>query len=260
MVDVFEEVEEQLRSARYQTIVRRGWPYLVGAVVLALAVTATVWVMREQGLRAAASASETYQQGLEALNTGDGAAAEKLFAEIAASGPPAYKALALMHQGSLRAGDGKTAEALARFEQAAEVAKDPIVADAARLKAAYIAFDTASLADIEKRLEPLAEAGRPYSALAREALAMKRMASGKTAEARQAFALLAISPDTGQDLQTRANVAMGVIDAGQAGGVAPAVAAAAALPRSAVPPLTPPAPQGAPPAQGAAPSPPAGAQ
>lgn len=259
MVDVFEEVEEQLRSARYQTIFKKGWPFVAGAAVAALLVTLAVWGVREQQRSAQAKASESYQQGLDALAKGDKATAEAAFAGIAKSGPPAYKAMALMQQAGLRSADKKTAEAVALLDQAAGVAKDPTVADAARLKAVYNLFDTAPLAEIEKRLEPLTKTGRPYIALAREALAMKRMVSGQTAAARQALSTLAISPDANEGLQTRVNIAMGVIDAGQAATLPAAAKAAAALPPSAaLPPPAPPAgPQSAAPA--GAQSPPPGA-
>ncbi|HTI66490.1 MAG TPA: hypothetical protein VL460_02965 [Caulobacteraceae bacterium] len=255
MVDVFEEVEEQLRSARYQTIFRKGWPFVAGVFVAGVLVTLVVWAVNQQRLAAAARASETYQQALDAMARNDKAAAEKDFAEVAKSGPPAYKALALMQQAGLRSTDGKTAQAVALLDQAAAAATDPVVADAARLKAVYVAFDTASLADIEKRVDPLAKPGRPYSALAREALAMKRLSVGQTGPARQALSLLTISPDAGQGLQARANIAMGVIDAGQG----KSLPAAAALPPSPVPPAPPPgaAPQDA---ASAAPSPTGAAQ
>ena len=256
MVDVFEEVEEQLRSARYQTIIRKGWPFVAGALVAGVLVTLAVWGFNQQKLNAAAKASATYQLGLDALGKNDKAGAEARFAEVAKSGPPIYKALAMMQQAGLRTNDRKTAEAVVLLDQAAGLAKDPIVADAARLKAAYAAFDTATLADIEKRLQPLTEAGRPYAALAREALAMKRFASGQSGPAKSALQLLAISPDAGEGLQARANIAMGLIDAGQGKNLPAAAAAAAALPPSAaLPPAPPPGVDPAAPPAGAPASP-----
>lgn len=252
MADVFEEVEEQLRSARYQSLIKKGWPYLVAVVVIAVIAYGGYWFVRDQQRTASAKASETYQLGLEAVDRGDRPAAEKNFAAVAKSGPPAYRAAALMQQAAFLTTDRKPAQAVALFDQAAGLAKDPVIADAARLKAAYAIFDTASLAELEKRLTPLSAAGRPYAALAREALAVKRMASGQTAAARQTFSLLAISPEAGQGLQARAGLAMAVIDAGQAKNLTAAAAAAAALPPGSVPPAPPPgaeqgAPQSAPP-------------
>lgn len=234
MVDVFEEVEEELRSARLRTILTKGWPYALAAVVLALLVTAGIWGWREYQTRQSAKASESYAQAMDALGKGDTAGAEKAFAEVASLGPGAYKALAMMQQAGLRLRENKTAEAVAVFDKAAEAAPEPLIADMARLKAAYLLLDTASLADIEARLTPLAESGRPYVTLAREALAMKRLASGQAAQAKQALSVLAISPDASQGLQARAQVAQSVADAGEGRLLADIAKAAAALPRAQV--------------------------
>ena len=234
MVDVFEEVEEELRSARLQTLITRGWPYALAAVVLAALVTVGVWGWRQYQLSQSAEASQTYTQAVDALGKGDLPAAEKALADVAGSGPGAYKALAMMQQANLRIRDNKTAEAVTLLDKAAEATSEPVIADLARLKAAYLLLDTASVADMEKRLTPLTEAGRPYVTLAREALAMKRLAAGQTAEARQALSVLAISPDASQGLQARSQVATAILDAGEAKLIAPVAKAGAALPRATV--------------------------
>jgi hypothetical protein len=229
VVDVFEEVEEQLRSARYLSMVKKGWPYAAGAVAAALLVTFGVWGWTSYRAAESAKASEAYQTAFDAMAQNKGPAADAAFAQVAKTGPAGYKAAALMQQAGLRTSQGKTAEALALFDQAAKATSEPLLADAAGLKAAYLVFDTATLPELEARLTPLAVAGRPYSALAREALAMKRLVTGHVAEARQAFALLAISPDAGEGLQACAQIAMGEIDAGQAPNLPGVVKAAAAL-------------------------------
>ncbi|HTK35764.1 MAG TPA: tetratricopeptide repeat protein [Caulobacteraceae bacterium] len=234
MVDVFEEVEEQLRSARYLSMVKKGWPWALGAVVLALLVTFAYWGWTSYRAAESAKASEAYQTAFDAMARNDGPAADAAFAAVAKSGPAGYRALALMQQAGLRTSQGKNAEAIALFDQAAKVAPAPLIGDAAKLKAAYLVFDNATLPELEARLSPLAVAGRPYAALAREALAMKRLTTGHTAEARQAFALLAISPDAGEALQARAQIAMNEIDAGQAPNLPAVVRAAAAMTPEAV--------------------------
>ena len=76
MVDVFEEVEEQIRSDRYRALALKFLPWFIGAVVLVLAVVGG-W----QGYRAwigsqSAKASETYAKGLEAQQAGRAAEAK----------------------------------------------------------------------------------------------------------------------------------------------------------------------------------------
>ena len=250
MVDVFEEVEEQLRSDRYRTLFRKGWPYALGLVVIVLVAFGGVWGYREYQESQSARASEAYAAASQAATSGDLANAEKQLTELSRSGPAAYRALALMQIAGFRVRENKTAEAVQLLDQAADVAPEALIADAARLKAAYLVFDTASLEDLRGRLDPLAEAGRPYVALAREAVAMKQLAAGRTAEARTTLSALTLLPDASDDLRTRVQAAVALIDSGTAPVVAKTAAAAAALP---------PAPAASPAAVGAAGSPPAGA-
>ena len=254
MVDVFEEVEEQLRSDRYRTLFRKGWPYALGVAVAALLIFAGVWGYRHYQDSQAAKASEAYAAAVAAGTANDLATAERQFLDLSKSAPRAYRALALMQVAGLRITDGKTAEAVALLDEAAELAREPLVADAARLKAAYALFDTASLEDLRKRLDPLTESERPYAGLAREAVAMKQLAVGQAAEARTAFSALSIFPEATDDLRARAQAAVALIDSGTYATANKAAELAATLP---------PAPTPAPVAVGSAPpqsaTPPAGA-
>ena len=88
MVDVFEEVEEELRAARYAAIVRRGWPYAAGAVVLALLITLGVWGFMQHQQSEQAKASIAFDQGLQALQNGDLEGADRKFAALPLPPPP----------------------------------------------------------------------------------------------------------------------------------------------------------------------------
>lgn len=253
MVDVFEEVEEQLRSDRYLTLAKKGWPYLAGLAVVALLIFAGVWGYRHYQATQAAAASQAYAAASALGVKNDLAGAERAFTAMTKSGPPAYRALALMHVAGLRVGAGKPAEAVPLLDEAAKLAPGPLLADAAALKAAYILFDTTPLPEIRKRLDPLTEAGRPYAGLAREAVAMKQLAAGQSAEARTAFSALSLFPEATDELRSRAQAAVALIDSGAYATANRAAALAATLP--AVPPPGPTLP-GAPPQPA---SPPAGA-
>ncbi len=235
MVDVFEEVEEQLRSERYKSMVRKGWPYALAIVLALLIGFGGVWGWREFQESRSAKASEAFVQASEALAGQDKAKAEVTLTELSESGPATYRALALMQLAALRLESGADAEAAELFDRAADVAKEPIVQDAARLKSAYLLFDTLSLEDLRERLDPLAEAGRPYAALAREAVAMKNLAAGQMAEARTAFSVLSLLPEATDDLRARAQAALALIDSGAAKAVPQIVQSAANLPPAATP-------------------------
>ena len=239
MSDVFSEVEEQLRSERYATLVRKGWPYatavLAGTLVIALAFWGYDSYSRGQDGKAALA----YGHALESQAAGKKTEAEAGYQKISTSGPAAYKALALMQLAGLRAAENKTPEAVALLDKAQATARDPLTKDAAALKAGMLLVDTAPLAEVRRRLEPLTATGRPYREMAREALGVARLAGGRPAEARADFAVLSFSPDVSDSTRARARAALSVIDAGTAAVIPAAAKAAAALPPSALTQLPP---------------------
>ncbi|RAK68612.1 tetratricopeptide repeat protein [Phenylobacterium kunshanense] len=253
MTDLFEEVEEQLRSDRYKQLARKLLPWMLGIAAAALIATLGYWGWDTYRTSQTDKASEQYSAAMDAFTSGDRAKAKQLWTEVSKSNSAAYKALALMHLGAEFA-QTNPSEAAKLYDQAAEAAPDPMIGDAARLKSAFALLDTASLKDLEGRLKPLMEDGRPYRVQAREALAFAKLKAGDTAGARGDFLLISQSLDAGQGAQARAQAAIGLIDSGSAKAVPGVVQAAASLPP---PGLLPPgmeaAPQTAPQTQGVAP-------
>ena len=248
MADVFNEVDEQLRSQRYQSMLLQWWPFAAAAAGAALIVALGVWGWNKHEADEDAKASIAYQAGIDAVGKGDIAAAQRQFAGVAASGPPTYRALSLMHEAQISLDQKKPDDAVRLFDQAAKVAPDAIIGDGARLKAAWVLMDDHPLSEVEPRLTPLTTAKSPYRSMAREALAMAYLRAGKLDEARGAFAVLALSQDASQAAQARAHAAMDMIKSGSAKVLPAAIAAAAALPPGAAlaaaqPPISPSAPQ-----------------
>ncbi|MFZ5720914.1 MAG: tetratricopeptide repeat protein [Pseudomonadota bacterium] len=234
MTDLFEEVEEQLRSDRYKQLARKLLPWALGIVAVALVAFGAYWGWDEWRTRQSAQASETYSAAMDAFVAGDRQKSQQLWAEVSNSGSPAYKALALMHLGALQMEQNKPAEAVKLYDQAAEASPDPVIGDAARLKSALALLDTAPLSEMEGRLKPLMEEGRPFRTLAREALAFAKIRAGDLAGARGEFVLINQSLDAPQSMQQRAQAAIGLIDSGSAKAIAEVVKTAQALP----PPMT----------------------
>ncbi|MDR3509538.1 MAG: tetratricopeptide repeat protein [Caulobacteraceae bacterium] len=230
MVDVFEEVEEQLRSDRYRTLARKYLPGVLGVLALVLVIFLGWWGYTAYKAKAAERASQAYAEGLDKLEHGDTGGAFLAFAMSAKGSSPAYRYLALMQQGGIRLNANDPAQAANLFDEAAKAAPDQPLGDAARLKSALAVLDTASYADLEARLTPLADAKRPYHALAKEALAMTKLRFGKVAEARKDFVVLSLTEDAGDDMRQRAKIALTVIDSGAAAGIPATVKAALSAP------------------------------
>ena len=70
MVDVFDEVEEQLRSERYKSLAFKVLPWIGGLLVIALVAALAVWGYQHFRAQAAAEASEKYAQAIEAFKDG----------------------------------------------------------------------------------------------------------------------------------------------------------------------------------------------
>lgn len=238
VADVFNEVEEELRAARYQAIVQKGWPYAAAALVLVLLGVVGVWGYNQHARAEQAKASNTYDQALQSLGAGDLNGADVKFASLAASAPPGYRTLALMQQAGIRVQKNKPAEAVRLFDQAAKVAPDDVLGDAARFKAALLLMQTRPLAEIQARLAPLIDDKRPYHLIAREARAMALLQAGRPQEAQADFSVLSLAQDVSKETSQRAEAARILIQTGSAS-VLPAAA-------KATPAVLPPPPQPSP--------------
>lgn len=235
MVDVFEEVEDQIRSERYRALAIKALPWALGIAAAVLIAALLFWGWDTYTKGKGDKASETYMAALEAGAQGDLAGAYAKFDEVAKSGARGYKGLALMAQGGMRMDAGKTEEAVKLWDESAKASTDPVLGDLARLKSALALLDTAPYKDLEGRLTPLMENKRPYRLQAREALAFARVMAGKTAEAKADFTYLSQVLGSSDGMRRRAQAALTLIDSGSAGAIPAAVKAAALLP--------PPAPQ-----------------
>ena len=246
MSDVFDQVEEELRSARYIRWARTWLPVVGGVLLVALVVALSFWGWQNWQTSKADKASAAYDRGLESLQANNPVTADAAFVQAVKEGNGAYKALALMQRSGIALNDSRAAEALKLMDEAAKASHDPLLSDIAALKAAWIAMDTnASLEDIQARLKPLAGDKRPFKAYAREAQALVLMQHGKGSEARDILLLLKNDLDAPQDVAQRAGAALDQIDSGTAAAIPGIIDMAAHLP----PPSAVPAPQPTAPAQ-----------
>ncbi|MFT4955673.1 MAG: hypothetical protein ACI8U3_002070 [Brevundimonas sp.] len=234
MVDVFEEVEEELRSERYRRLFRTWGPWVAGALVLALVAALAWWGWQSWQTSRAETAAAHYDRGMQALSEGNTDAADAAFVEAVDTGSSGYKALALQQRAGIALNAGDTEQAVALFDEAADSSGQTVIADLARLKAVYLLMDTAPLEEIETRLAPLAEDDRPFSAYAREAQGLARIQHGQVAEARPIFALLELGQDVPDVVRQRAQLVKDAIDTGVAASMAEIVRAQAELPQPGV--------------------------
>ena len=251
MVDVFEQVEEELRSDRYKRLFLTWGPIVGGVLLLALIGALGWWGWDSWQNSKADKASVAYDRGLEALQAGNVAGAGAAFLEAQKEGNGAYKVLALQQRAGLAVQANNLTQAVELFDEAAKASGDPILKDTAAYKAALIILDTGTAEDAIKRLTPLAAEGRPMRPFAQEALAMANLQAGKPADARVLCVQLTLGQDVPDSVRQIAQQCIDAVDTGAAANVNDIIKAQKALPPQALAPAQ--APEGAQP-QAAAPA------
>lgn len=230
MVDFFNEVEEDLRAQRLRKLMRYA-PF-AGAVVGAAFIG---WLgyagFRYYADQSVSQASIAYAQGLKALDAGDKAAADAAFVKAERPLAPAYKALALMQQSGIAASQNRNPDAVKDLDAAAKAAGgNQVLADLASLQAAYRLMDTAPFSDLEARLKPLAQPGRPFQAPATEALAIAQLKAGRYKDAKTNFTAIGALLGATQDMRELSQMAVQAIDSGEVQHVLDIARTAATLP------------------------------
>jgi len=191
VTDIFNEVDEEIRRDRMMAIWRRyGVFFIAAAVVLVLAVGGYEGWKAWQQKRAVEDAA-AFGAAVELSRDGKHAEAAAAFRRLAAEGTPGYRTIASLRAAAAEAAAGDLGLAVLAYEQAAkDSAAAPLYRELAELMAAYERLDQADLAEMRRRLEPIAGDG-PWRHLARELLGLAALKAGDTAAARKSFAEVA---------------------------------------------------------------------
>ncbi len=152
MVDVFEQVEEELRSDRYKRLARTWLPVAGGVLLVALVAALAFWGWDSWQTSKADKASVAYDRGLESLEANNPIGADAAFTQAAKEGNGAYKAMALSQRAGIALAANRVPEAIALLDEAAKASSDPLLSDPAAYKAALLAMDSETLEQIERDL------------------------------------------------------------------------------------------------------------
>jgi hypothetical protein len=212
--DLFREAEDELRKETAENAVKRATPFVIGAIVLALAAGVGYQFYQAQTAKGIESAGIAYDAAMQKLQSGDLAGGEAALAALAKDAPAGYAAQAILQRGAVLQEQGKAAEARAVFEEAAKSIKDEDLADLARLRAAYIAADNETREQLTARLTPVIDRKGAFAPLARELVAARAWEAGDNAAARSAYSVLQLDINAPEGVRTRAAQAMAIIDAG----------------------------------------------
>ncbi len=211
MVDFINEVEEELRKDKYNALLRKYGPYIVGAIIIIVAATGFVEYRKYSELKIAKAASASYISAGELEKQGKLEQAINKFIALSEKAPNGYSGLALNRAAAIQLRLGEYNKAISLYDRASEKFSDPLHKDLAQLKILYILMDQGRYDDVRARAGSLADG--PYRDLARELAAQASLKSGDEIQARRDFTYLTNTPGVGEGIKARAGQALALIKA-----------------------------------------------
>ena len=212
MSDIFQEVDEEVRRdkaaefwKKYQNLI------LAGAALIVLAAAGFRYWQYERE-RAAQAAGDQFQQALAALEGGKLDEAKAGLDKIAAQAPSGYRALAQMAAAGAKASSDPQGAVGAFDAVAGDAAIDPLLRDAARLRAALLRVDLSGEEQKgEAALTSLSTDNGPFRRLARLALGALALERKDYDDAAKQFDLVLGDPEVSPDERQAASRWLGLI-------------------------------------------------
>jgi hypothetical protein len=213
VVDIFDEVDEDLRADRAKLLLKQYGPLLVAAAVLVVVLVGGWRVWQWYDAKQNTVVAQSYVAAMKVADAKEAAARKAAIADFTAladKAGPGYRSLARLRAAGLKADAGDLAGASALWnEVAADTSADPLLRDLANLQWALHQIDTADPAAVEARLQPLTIATNPWHALASEAMAMLDLRRGRVDAARDTLKALAQDVTAPQGVRRRAEGVLG---------------------------------------------------
>ena len=197
MSDIFREVDEEVRRERLKQLWERH-SNLIVAVALLIVLGVAGWRGYDWWeLRKAAESGARFEAAVELAEDGKQAEAQAAFSKIAKDGSSGYRILARFREGAelAKTDSGRRGEGLWRRSRRIS-SLDRTLRDLAAVREGMILVDTAPLAELTGKLEPLTTADRPFRHTARELLALSAWRNGDAAAAKRWLDLIATDAET----------------------------------------------------------------
>lgn len=213
MADIFHEVDEEVRRERLQKLWDRYSIYIIALAVLIVAAIGAWQGYVYWEAKKAAAAGAAFETALNLSEQGKHAEADAAFAKIAAEAPPGYRKLARLRAAAELA-QTKPADAVKAYDElAADASLGATLQDLAAVRVGMLMVDRASLADMRRRLDPVAEPGHSFRHNARELLALSAWRNQDFTAARRYIDMIASDGETPPGTRARAEVLSALIAA-----------------------------------------------
>ena len=213
MVDFINEVEEELRKDKYNQLLRKFGPYIVGAIIIIVAGTGFVEYRKYSKEKIAKAASASYMSASMLEQEGKLDEATNKFIALSELAPNGYAGLSLSRAAGIQLRLGEYNKAIALLDKASEHFETPLHKDLAQLKVLYILMDQGRYDDVIARAGNLMYDEGPYRDLAREIAAQASLQAGDEKLARKEFTYLANTPGVQRGVKARAGQALALLKA-----------------------------------------------
>ena len=215
MTDIFREIDEEVRRDRAMQFWERYQTWII-ALAIIVVVAAGGWrYWQYQNRMAAEAAGAQFEKAVSLERDGKMKEAEQAYAEIAKSGAAGYRMLSRLREAATTAAR-EPAAAIKQFEAiGADQTLDPLIRDAARLRAAMLQVDGETpFAEIEKSLTPLAAPTGVYRHTARELLALAAVKANNYEAATKWLDMVVADPQAPNALRQRVVLLQAVVASG----------------------------------------------
>jgi len=203
--NIFHEVDEEVRREKLRQFWDRYGLYLIAAAVLFVLAVGSWRGYEYWQNRKAAESGSAFEAAIALSDEGKAEEAEKAFAEIAKDGTAGYRALARFRAAAALA-QRDPAAAVREYDDMTRADIGPTMQDLAALRAGFLEVDRVPFAEVRRRLDPLAEPGRPFRHTARELLAFAAWKAGDAQSARRYVDMVANDAETPQATRARVDV------------------------------------------------------
>jgi hypothetical protein len=199
VVDIFDEVDEELRAERAQKLLKRYGGAIIACALLVVGIAAGWQAWRWYQTKQDQAAAVEYLTAMTLAEAPAGisdparnTAAVAVLDKLETTAPEGYRTLARLRAAPAKAALGDLPGALALWDQvAADSSADPLLRDLASLMWAEHQIDSGDPALLQARLAPLAKPDNAWHALADEQLALLAMRLGKPDDAKTILRRLA---------------------------------------------------------------------
>ena len=208
MSDIFQEVDEEVRREKLKQLWERH-SNLIVSVALLIVLAVAGWRGYEWWeLKKAAESGTQFEAAIKLAEEGKPAEAQAVFSKIAQEGSSGYRILARFREAAELAKTDGTGAAKLYASLAADSSLDRALRDLAAVREGLVLVDTAPLAELNGKLEPLTTADRPFRHTARELLALSAWRNGDAAAAKRWLDLIATDAETPAGTRARMDVLM----------------------------------------------------